>query len=45
MNSGGNFGTYDGGILFVMGVGIVSAATVIVAVVAVVVGVNRNSFY
>ena len=42
MNSGGNFGTYDGGILFVMAVGIGSAAIVIVAVV---VGVDRNGFY
>lgn len=42
VNSGGNFGTYDGGILFVMVVGIGSAAIVIVAVV---VGVGRNGFY
>ena len=43
VDSVGNFGTYNDGILVVMGVGIVDAAIVIV-VVAVVVGVNRNNF-
>ena len=45
MDSAGNLGSYNNGILAVMGVGIAYAAAVIVAIVAVVVGVNQNNLY
>ena len=45
MDSVGRFGTYNDGILVVMGVVIVVATVVIIAVVIAVVRVNRNKFY
>ena len=40
-----SFDTYNDGILVGMSVGIADATVVIVAIVAVVVGVSRNKFY